>query len=52
MHFTTAFNLTQQLLSQHTNFEEKNRDYLSKYLECDVLFIDDMGTEPKYKKCK
>lgn len=49
VHFTTAFNLTQQLLSQHTNFEEKNRDYLSKYLQCDVLFIDDMGTEPKYK---
>lgn len=49
VHFTTAFNLNQQLLSQHTNFEEKNRDYLAKYLECDVLFIDDMGTEPKYK---
>lgn len=49
VHFTTAFNLTQQLLAQHTNFEEKNRDYLSKYLECEVLFIDDMGTEPKYK---
>lgn len=49
VHFTTAFNMAQNLLLQHTNFEEKNRDYLSKYLECDVLFIDDMGTEPRYK---
>lgn len=47
-YFTTAFNLTKELLSQHTDFDDKNRDYISKYLDCDVLFIDDMGTEPKY----
>lgn len=46
--FTTAFNLNQQMLSQHTDFENKNRDYLSKYLDCQVLFIDDLGTEPTY----
>ncbi len=49
VHFTTAFNLTQEMLSQHTDFEDKNRDYISKFLDCDVLFIDDMGTEPQYK---
>lgn len=48
VHFTTAFNLTKELLFQHTDFEDKERDYISKYLDCDVLFIDDMGTEPKY----
>lgn len=48
VHFTTAFSLTKQLLSQHTDFEDKNRDYISKFLDCEVLFIDDMGTEPKY----
>lgn len=46
--FTTAFNLNQQMLSQHTDFENKDRDYLSKYLDCEVLFIDDLGTEPSY----
>ncbi|MGI5842449.1 MAG: ATP-binding protein [Christensenellales bacterium] len=49
VYFTTAFNLTQEMLKQHTDFEDKNRDYLAKYLECDVLFIDDLGTEPIYK---
>jgi DNA replication protein DnaC len=48
VHFTTAFNLTKELLSQHTDFEDKNRDYISKYIDCEILFIDDMGTEPKY----
>lgn len=32
------------------NFTKTNaEEYLSKYLDCDVLFIDDLGTEPIFK---
>lgn len=48
IYFTTAFNMVKDMLSQHTDFEDKERDYLSKYLDCEVLFIDDLGTEPTY----
>lgn len=47
--FSTAFNLNREMLSQHTDFDDKNRDYMAKYIDCDVLFIDDLGTEPTYQ---
>lgn len=47
--FTTAYNLIQNLLSAHTTFDESKAEILEKYILPDVLFIDDLGTEPIYK---
>lgn len=47
---TTAFSLNQNLLKYHTTFNENKNQYLDPYLECDVLIIDDLGTEPIYNK--
>ena len=43
---TTAFNLNQNFLKYHTTFNESKIEYLEPYLDCDVLLIDDLGTEP------
>ena len=40
----TAFNLSQEFLKFHTS-QNKNEN-LDNYLSCEVLFIDDLGTEP------
>lgn len=42
----TAFNMNQNFKDFHKKQEE---ELLNKYLECEVLFIDDLGTEPIYK---
>lgn len=45
--YTTAFKLNQNFLKYHTTFyNEEKIAFLEKYIECDVLFIDDLGTEP------
>lgn len=42
----TAFAMNQDF----KEFSKKhNDDLLNKYLECEVLFVDDLGTEPLYK---
>jgi len=42
----TAFNLNQDF----KDFSKKQDDeLLNKYLNCEILFIDDLGTEPIYK---
>ena len=43
---TTSFAMNQDFLKSYAckNIEEKN-EILEKYLSCDVLFIDDLGTE-------
>lgn len=43
---TTAFNLSQLFLKYHTT---KEKDVLDEILSCEVLFIDDLGTEPFLK---
>ena len=44
--YTTAFKLNQTFLKYHTTYSsEEKLAILEKYLECDVLFIDDLGTE-------
>ena len=40
----TAFNLSQEFLKFHTS--QNKSDILDNYLSCEVLFIDDLGTEP------
>ena len=47
--FCSAFELTQDFLNYHTNFNGQNQDILDKYFDCDALFIDDLGSEPIYK---
>ncbi|MDE6583034.1 MAG: ATP-binding protein [Clostridia bacterium] len=42
----TAFAMNQDFKTFQKTGEE---DYLQKYLDCEVLFIDDLGTEPNYK---
>ena len=47
--FYTAFALNNLFLKFHTTFEEGKNDILSPLLDVEVLIIDDLGTEPKYK---
>ena len=49
LHFSTAFNLNNQCLKYHTSFEKEKSDLLEPFIETDVLFIDDLGTEPIFK---
>ncbi len=42
----TAFQLNQDFKDFSKCYDD---DILNKYLECEVLFIDDLGTEPIYK---
>ena len=44
--FTTATNLNANFLEYHKCFNDNKKLYLHHFLECDVLFIDDLGTEP------
>ena len=47
--YTTAFTLSQNLLKYHTTFDANKESILAPYLDCDVLIIDDLGTEPIFK---
>jgi DNA replication protein DnaC len=47
--YTTAFEMNNDLLKYHTTFNEEKMKYIDKYLQCDALVIDDLGTEPIYK---
>lgn len=44
--FTSAFNFNSDMLNVHKSSSE---EILPKYLDCDLLVIDDLGTEPVYK---
>lgn len=44
---TTAFNLSDVFLKYHTSLDKG--DILDDILSCEVLFIDDLGTEPFFK---
>ena len=49
VYLTTAFNLSQDFLKFHRSFDDKQRaSAFENYLETEVLFIDDLGTEPIY----
>ena len=47
--YTTAFSLSQNLLKYHTTFDKTKEEIISPYLNCDVLIIDDLGSEPIFK---
>ena len=42
----TAFKMNQDFRDFSKSFDE---DLLNKYIECEVLFVDDLGTEPMYR---
>ena len=42
---TTAFNMNQDF---REFFKTRNEELLNKYLSPEILFVDDLGTEPKY----
>lgn len=50
VNLTTAFAMNQDLVKAFTSFDNDLRDQtLQKYLDCEYLFIDDLGTEIKQK---
>ena len=46
--YYTAFNFNNILLKYHTSLEKEKNEILEPLLNCEVLFIDDLGTEPMY----
>lgn len=44
--FLSSFEMNNLMLKYHTTFDSHKEENLIPLLECDVLFIDDLGTEP------
>ena len=49
VYFSTAFNFNQNLLKFYTTFDNSKYEYIQDILDCDCLFIDDLGSEPILK---
>ena len=47
--FTSAFDLNESILKYHTTFDKSKYSWIEPFIEADVLFIDDLGTEPVLK---
>ena len=47
--FLTAFGVISRALKYHTTFDDGKESYLQPILDCDLLIIDDLGTEAIYK---
>lgn len=47
--FTTAFGLNNIFLKSHTAAIEEKSQFIEPLLKCDLLIIDDLGTEPVYR---
>ena len=45
--YTTAFNFNQDMLKYHCARLEDKGEIINPYLQSDILFIDDLGTENK-----
>lgn len=48
-YYTTAFNLNQDMLEYHCASLQDKPSIISKYLDSDILCIDDLGSEVIYK---
>lgn len=46
--YTTAFNLNQTFLKYHIAKFENKQEIIEPYLSCDLLIIDDLGSENKF----
>lgn len=49
VNFVTAFNLNNSMLNYHTTFDDSKGSIIEPFLNCPVLIIDDLGTEPILK---
>jgi len=47
--FTSAFNFLNKTLLYHTTFDEHKYSHIAPFLDCDLLIIDDLGTENMLK---
>ncbi len=47
--FISSFALNQNFLNFHTSKDKENNITLDTLFDCDLLIIDDLGTEPMYK---
>ena len=47
--YTTAFNFNQELLKYHCAKLEEKAGLIEDYLKCEILFIDDLGSENTIK---
>ena len=47
--FVSSFVLNQNFLKFHTSKDKENDITLNTFFDCDLLIIDDLGTEPIYK---
>ncbi len=47
--FITAFEFLSRTAKYHTTFDETRDEYIQPLLDCDLLAIDDLGTEAVYK---
>ncbi|MBR4745544.1 MAG: ATP-binding protein [Clostridia bacterium] len=43
--YTTAVGLNNDMLKYHTSPMDEKGDILQRYFDCDILFVDDLGTE-------
>ena len=47
--FTSAFDFTNKTLLYHTTFDADKYAHIAPFLDCDLLIIDDLGTESMFK---
>lgn len=47
--FLSAFEMSNLFLNYHTSPNSQKQQYLAPLIESDILFIDDLGTEPSLK---
>ena len=47
--FMSAFEMNNLFLKYHTTFNEKKEQIFIPFMESDILFIDDLGSEPNLK---
>lgn len=47
--FVSAFDMNNMFLKYHTTFDSSKNSWLSPLLSADILFVDDLGTEPTMK---
>lgn len=47
--FVSAFEMVNCFLKYHTSFDAEKYSWIQPFVESDILFIDDLGTEPKLK---
>lgn len=48
--FFTAFALNNMFLKYHTTFDDNKGAILDSIIDCDFLIVDDLGSEPIFKK--